>query len=42
MTTLVNARLGKPTPLDGWLQIESGVITGFGLPAEHLLQALVE
>lgn len=30
MTTLVNARLGTPTPLDGWLQIESGVITGFG------------
>jgi len=30
MTTLVSARLGTPTPVDGWLRIESGVITGFG------------
>ena len=30
MTTLVNARLGTPTPVDGWLRIESGVITGLG------------
>jgi N-acetylglucosamine-6-phosphate deacetylase len=30
MITLVNARLGMPTPVDGWLQIDQGLITAFG------------
>jgi imidazolonepropionase-like amidohydrolase len=30
MITLVNARLGMPTPVDGWLQIDEGLITAFG------------
>jgi len=40
--TFLNARLGTPTPMDGWLRVEDGRITALGPGQPPDVQGVVD